>query len=120
MKKEHEIEVMRLKDDEVILHGECMVKKGKLPEGAKKVKTGKVFIVADSETTGNHHVVDTPKGVDVYEANGTYFMVAEVPTQIRCVMADRHDAVKLDAGTYEFGAQQEFDPFTARLQKVRD
>lgn len=107
----------------VILHGEAQVIFiDGLPKNAikKNVDRTKPFIVADSETTGNHHVVDMPKGVDIYEADGKTYMHAEVETQIRCVIADRHDAIKLPAGTYEFGIQNEFDPFTARLEKVRD
>lgn len=111
-----------MKNNDVILHGECMVFASKLPANAKKksVKTNYV-IVADSETTGNHHVVDVMDGVDFYEDDkGTLFMQSSVDTKIRCVHADRHDAITLPAGTYEFGSQQEYDPFTARMNKVRD
>lgn len=111
-----------MKSNEVILHGECMVFRSTIPANAKpkqKSKTGFV-IVADSETTGNHHVVDETVGVDFYEADGKLYMNSSVDTTIRCLHADRHDAIKLTAGTYEFGSQQEYDPFTARLQAVRD
>lgn len=112
-----------MKNNEVILHGECMVfATSKLPSKLKKVKNKQSYvIVAPSETTGNHHVVDVGDGVDMYEdANGTLFMESTVDTTIRCVVADRHDAIVIPAGTYQFGSQMEFDPFTARLNKVRD
>jgi hypothetical protein len=111
-----------MNNNEVILHGECMVFRSTIPANAKpkqKSKTGFV-IVADSETTGNHHVVDETVGVDFYEADGKLYMNSSVDTTIRCLHADRHDTIKLTAGTYEFGSQQEYDPFTARLQAVRD
>lgn len=107
--------------NEVILHGECMVFASKLPSNLKKMEKKLFIIVAPSETTGNHHVVDVVDGVDFYEnESGTLFMESSVDTTIRCVMAERHDAITIPAGTYEFGSQVEYDPFTARLQKVRD
>lgn len=111
-----------MKKNEVILHGECMVFPASLPKNAKKKKVNSSYvIVADSETTGNHHVVDVLDGVDFYEdEKGTLFMENSVDTKIRCVHADRHDAITLSPGTYEFGSQQEYDPFTARMNKVRD
>ena len=64
---------------------------------------------------------DVVDGVDFYEnESGTLFMESSVDTAIRCVMAERHDAITIPAGTYEFGSQVEYDPFTAHLQKVRD
>jgi hypothetical protein len=57
-----------MKNNEVILHGECMVFPSNLPAKAKKKKIKNSYIiVADSETTGNHHVVDAIDGVDFYE-----------------------------------------------------
>lgn len=111
-----------INQNEVILHGECMVFRGSVPKNAKPKKVkGDYLIVADSETSGNHHIVDAIDGVQFYEdENGTLFMENEVETRIRCVHADRHDAITIPPGTYEFGTQQEYDPFTARLAKVRD
>jgi hypothetical protein len=112
-----------MKENEVILHGECMVFVSKIPANAKKMNVNNNYvIVAPSETTGNHHVVDVHSGVEFFEGdNGTLYMQSSVDTKIRCVIESRHDEIVLPAGnTYEFGSQIEFDPFTARLQKVRD
>ena len=109
--------------NEVILHGECMVFPSKIPATAScknLLKNQNFVIVADSETTGNHHVVDVKDGVQFFENNGTLFMESSVETSIRCVHAERHDTITIPAGTYEFGSQQEYDPFNARLEKVRD
>jgi hypothetical protein len=112
-----------MKKNEVILHGECMIFQSSIPSSAKqlnKSKTGYV-IVADSETTGNHHVVDEIEGVDFFQdTDGKLFMKNLVETTVRCLHKERHDTIRLPAGTYEFGSQQEYDPFTARLQNVRD
>lgn len=112
-----------MKNNQVILHGECMVFKSKLPSSAKKINHNNSYIIiAPSETTGNHHVVDVQSGVEFYQDDaGTFYMQNSVDTKIRCVIGARHSEIMLPAGnTYEFGSQQEYDPFTARLQKVRD
>jgi hypothetical protein len=112
-----------MKKNEVVLHGECMVFPSELPANAKKMNVKEKFmIVAPSETTGNHHVVDVMPGVEFYEGeNGTLYMQNTVDTKIRCVIQSRHCEIVLPAGiTYEFGSQMEYDPFAARLQKVRD
>lgn len=110
-----------MKQNETILHGEARVFCSKIPENAKKLTLNDNFIiVAPSETTGNHHVVDVMEGVDFYELENTLYMNSTAPTTIRCVHPDRHNTIVIPAGTYEFGSQQEYDPFTARMQNVRD
>lgn len=109
--------------NEVIVHGECFLFQSPIPPAAKpKSLKGPYLIVADSETSGNHHVVDVIEGSTRFfeDEKGVLFMEATEDTQIRCLHADRHDEVKIPAGTYEFGIQQEYDPFAARLQQVRD
>lgn len=107
----------------VILHGEAMIFPSSLPESAKAIKPSndRYHIIADSETTGNHHVVDVYDGIQFYvdELNKTY-MVNESTTNVRCLIADRHSAIELPPGCYEFGIQQEFDHFAQHLRNVRD
>ena len=105
------------------LHGEAMIFRSKLPKSAKPIKPSNpgYHIIADSETTGNHHVVDVEDGVQFYmDEDGTMFMVNEKETQVRCVHADRHDTKPLEPGCWEFGVQQEYDHLAQHLQKVRD
>jgi hypothetical protein len=111
-----------MKKNEVILHGECMVFPSKLPINIKRKQIKQNYvIVAPSESSGNHHIVDVFNGVDFYEDDkGTLFMKNSVETNIRCVQADRHDTITIPAGTYEFGSQQEYDPFAARMRAVAD
>lgn len=105
----------------VILHGECMVIETRIPEDAVEFEVeGPYLVVADSETTGNHHVVDRKKGVKFFRVGERRFMRNTVATKIRCVHKDRHDDVTIAPGEHEFGTQQEFDPFAERLRKVRD
>lgn len=115
---------MKMKNNECILHGECIVSPSEIPSDAQpKLSTpgASYMIVADSEVTGNHHVVDLFEGVQFFEtAERKLFMKNSVPTQIRCVKADRHTAIDLAPGSYEFSYQQEYDYFTEALRNVRD
>lgn len=98
-----------------------MVFRSKIPAQAIPLKKeGQYKVVADSEVTGNHHVVDCPPGVTFYEDKGTLFMENTVPTRIRCVIADRHDAIELEPSTWEFGTQKEYDYIANELVSVRD
>jgi len=110
-----------MKNNKCILHGECIVFRSSLPANALPTKVeGSYKIVADSEVTGNHHVVDVPAGVTFYEADGVTFMQNEVPTHIRCIVAERHNSIELEPGTWEFGTQKEYDYITGELVNVRD
>lgn len=106
----------------VVLHGECMIFESSIPPTAnvKNMLGLKVLVLVDSETTGNHHVLDVTDGVTIYESGDRMFMASTVETSIRCVHANRHDTISLSPGTYEFGTQIEYDPFTARLKRVQD
>ena len=110
-----------MKKQEVILHGECMVFASEIPAGATPLEVkGEYLIVADSETTGNHHVIARAEGVEFLEHQGRRFMRNSKPTKIRCLHENRHDAIVLEPGQYEFGTQQEYDPFAENMRNVRD
>jgi hypothetical protein len=108
-----------------VLHGECIVFESKIPKDAvlEKAKEGATFmIVAESEVTGNHHVIDLKPGnaVQFFRAGNKRFMRNTVPTEIRCVVAERHTAITLPPGEHEIGIQQEFDYFTQAKRNVQD
>lgn len=109
---------------EVILHGECMAFPSEIPQNAVKfTPNNKYVIVAPSETTGNHHVVDLVDGADWWKTEGDepkLFMQNTKPTKIRCTLKERHDEITLEPGVWEFGIQQEYDPFAARMRNVAD
>jgi hypothetical protein len=112
-----------MKINEVATHGEVFfTPTAKIPNGAKKIKSSDrtFYIVGESQTAGNHHVVDIIDGVDFFEdEKGVLFMESSVETNIRCIHENRHDTIKIPAGTYEFGTQQEYDPFAALMVRVR-
>ena len=105
------------------LHGECIIFRSTLPKDAVLEDHGAQphVIIAESEVTGNHHVIEQRPGVRFYKSpTGVRFMENTVPTDVKCVIADRHTAIQLDPGVWELGFQQEFDYFTQSLQAVRD
>jgi len=105
----------------LILHGECMAFASTIPEDATQLAVpGPYLIVADSETTGNHHVVDREPGVEFFEKGGKRYMRNTKPTKIRCLHEQRHDSIILEPGQWEFGTQQEYDPFLENMRNVRD
>jgi hypothetical protein len=107
----------------LVLHGEAMVFQSKIPKNVKRIdpSNNDHHIIADSETTGNHHVIDCIDGVELFQSDdGTTYMKNTKPTKVRCVMADRHTAYEFSPGTWEFGIQKEYDHFAQNLINVRD
>lgn len=105
-----------------IIHGEAQLNKiNNLPKGTKRVRTNGDFqIIAESETSGNHHVVDIHDGVEFYEKDGTLYLKNDVETKVRCVVADRHDSITLEPGVWEIDFQQEYDYMTEETRRVAD
>jgi len=107
----------------VILHGEAMIFPSEIPSSAKKIDASNksYHIIADSETTGNHHVVDAVVGVEFFQdVDGKMYMRNSKPTRVRCIMKERHSPIDIEPGTYEFGVQKEYDHFAQNLINVRD
>ena len=107
--------------NDVILHGEVMIKTSVIPANAQPLSVeGPYLIVGESEVSGNHHVVDCPEGVQFYVSDGVRYMKNTVPTQIRCLLRNRHDEITLNPGSYQFGTQKEYDYFEQSHRQVRD
>jgi hypothetical protein len=106
----------------VILHGEAMLFPSELPADAVEIKptNNAMHIIADSETTGNHHVVDMVEGTKVFRSGDRTFILNTKPTQVRCVHANRHDAIAMPPTVWEVGIQQEYDHFAQYMRAVRD
>lgn len=100
-------------------HGElCIFKSNKsVPTGAKKVTNYKL---ADSETTGNHHMLEAKEGVELYEKDGVMYIKNNVPTDVYCVVKERHDNITLDPGVWEVTPAQEYDYLTQEKRNVAD
>jgi len=106
----------------VILHGEAMLFPAELPTDAVEIKptNPELHIIADSETTGNHHVVDMVEGTKVFRSGDRTFIRNSKPTQVRCVHANRHDAITMAPGVWEVSIQVEYNHFEQNLRSVRD
>lgn len=104
-----------------IIHGEVFLYKSKLPKDARKLdEISDYKIIANSETTGNHHVIDIEEGIEFYEKDGVLYLKNENPATVRCLVKERHDNIVLEPGVWEIENQQEYDYFTERSRKVSD
>lgn len=113
--------------EKVWLHGEVVIKKtkGVIPSGAKKLKPiDGVYKIADSESTGNHHLLEEIEGCDLYEKDGVFYLKTQEKAIVRCVDEKRHDAIEIDpCDTDEiliFDRQQEVDHLTDEVRAVAD
>lgn len=92
-----------------------------IPEGAKKIKPkNSRYIVADSETTGNHHCVKEAQGVELYEKDGVMYLKNEVPAEVYCVIEERHDTLTLPPGKWEIEPAKEYDYLNEEVRNVAD
>lgn len=106
-----------------IVHGECLIFQSKIPEDAiPEQHSDKQIIIANSEVTGNHHVIMNNPGVKFYHnsAKTRRFMKNETETSVQCVIADRHTAIPIPPGEWEIDMQQEFDYFAMAKRNVAD
>jgi hypothetical protein len=106
----------------VILHGEAMLFPSSLPSDAVEIKptNNKFHIIADSETTGNHHVIDMVPQTKIYQSGNRLFVKNTKKTKVRCVHENRHDSITLEPNVWEVDRQQEYDHFEQNLRAVRD
>lgn len=107
-----------------ILHGECLINKVcKLPEGLTKVKLFKkeCYKIADSESSGNFHLLEAKEGVELFEdKNGVLWLKNDVPTDVYCAVRERHDNITLEPGIWEIDKVQEHDYLTGMKRVVSD
>ena len=79
------------------------------------------FKLADSETTGNHHLLKLADGVEMYEDDkGTLYIRNYNDTEISCVDTKRHDVVTLPKGTWVKKPSQEVNHLLNIKREVRD
>lgn len=113
--------------EKIWMHGEVVVKKvkGSIPEGAKLVKAvGGVYKIADSESTGNHHLLEEIDGVDLYEKDGVFYLKTSEKAVVRCVDVARHDTIEIEPCQEDevliFDRQLEIDHLTDEVRQVAD
>lgn len=92
-----------------------------LPKGLNKIKSKyNRYIVADSETTGNYHIVEDQEGIEMYEKDGILYMVNSEPAKVKCVHDGRHDMIELEPSVWEIDKAREYDHLTKQVQMVAD
>lgn len=105
-------------------HGEVTIHKvTQLPKDIKKAKlfTKYSYKLADSETTGNHHLLEAKEGVELFEdANGTLWLKNDVPCDVFCAVKERHDSITLEPGIWEIDRAQEYDHLNDMTRQVTD
>ena len=96
-----------------------------IPQGATPL-TGKDAKIIGHSETGHHHVLvaERPK---VYEADDApegmrvLYAILDAPAELEHQRGfDTHDPFKLDAGTYMFRMDREFDHYQELARKVAD
>lgn len=107
-----------------LFHGETIIHKVcQLPKGLKPVNLFKkdCYKLADSETTGNHHLLEAKEGVELFEdANSVLWLKNDVPTNVYCAIKERHDAITLEPGIWEIDRAVEHDYLTGMKRQVAD
>lgn len=112
--------------EKIWLHGEVLIKKqsGQIPNGKIVNPENGSYKVADSETTGNHHLLEDIPGLQVIEKEGMFYVRTHKPLTVKCVDQKRHDTIKLEPCKkdeyYLFDKQQEVDHLTDEIRAVRD
>lgn len=105
-------------------HGEVLLMKtNKLPKGLKKVSlfTKESYRLADSETSGNYHLLEAKEGVELFEdSNGVLWLKNDVPCNVFCAIKERHDNITLEPGIWEIDKAQEYDYMSDLTKKVSD
>lgn len=102
-------------------HGEVLIVKCKsIPSGATKLHTKEDIKIADSEVSGNDHMLQVKEGVEIYEQNGVFYLKNEVPVDVYCKIEARHDTITLEPSIWEIDKAQEYDYITMEKRNVAD
>lgn len=95
--------------------GDVLIKRlNKKPRGQRKIRPDGVL--AEGETTGHMHRVESPTKAEVYEIDGKLMLSTAKGVRI---IHEEHDPVTLPAGDYQVIRQREFTP-KGRARRVTD
>lgn len=113
-------------------HGEAILTQvDELPVNAKKLipnssqVSGNGFIIAESETTGNHHCVELNDSMSIYETDERDIFI-EVKEASRVyntkgvLGASGHTDIELEPGIWRISHQQQYNPLTKMRERVAD
>lgn len=103
-------------------HGECLMKcVSEIPKNAKEVKPKKgIWIIAESEQSGNHHIIEESDGLEMYEENGVLYLKNDVEAKVSCVLKERHDTEVIPPGVWKIERAREYDFLKDEIRSVAD
>ena len=78
------------------------------------------YKIADSETTGNFHMVKEASSIELLELGGILYMKNDEPAEVYCVDESRHDTIKIEPGIWEIEPSQEYDYLLEEKRNVAD
>lgn len=96
-------------------HGDLCIKRiTELPTGLKKLNTN---VLAEGEVTGHAHTL-LGNNFEIYEDNkGVMYLSVSASTEIT---HQEHGTKPIEKGFYIIEREQEFDPFSEEIQRVKD
>lgn len=101
-------------------HGEAVLSEAVFIGGEKMKARNGYYIIANSETTGNHHVVVEDEGVEMYEKDGVLYLKNDKEATVKCVIDGRHDAVTVKPGVWKIERAKEYDFLKDEVRSVAD
>lgn len=102
-------------------HGEVVIFEiNSLPKTAKRLEKTGELILADSETTGNHHCVKIDDNVEVFQKSEVFYIKNTKPVDVYCKLKDRHDTITLQPSIWEIDKAKEYDYITQEQRNVAD
>lgn len=107
---------------QIHFHGEvCIVEVDEIPGEAKELASkGGDLKLADSEVTGNDHMLEINPGVSVFQWNEDFYVKSREETKVYCLLKDRHHDLKLPSGNYKITPAKEFDHLKQEKRRVLD
>jgi hypothetical protein len=107
---------------EIHFHGElCIREVNDVPKEASSKQSKGDFKLADSENTGNHHMLEVVPGVDIFQWDEEVYVKNQVDARVYCVLQERHDDLVLPGGkTWKITPAKEWDHIREERRNVLD
>lgn len=110
------VEVKSIKNGEVILHGDVIIKRTELPEGFYGMREVRDGYLALGEATGHHHALIGEYDLREDDKKVKHLRLVE-PCSIK---HQEHHEIVLPPGDYTIGIQREYDHFEKITREVLD
>lgn len=88
-----------------------------IPDGAKKIQSGKNITLALGEVTGHSHTLVVDTDVELYELDGAKYI--NLPKEA-ILSHQEHNTITIAPNVYKIVIEQEYDYFELGLRRVQD